>query len=86
MKKLLIIPVLMLVLASCKKDKGCYNCVNVHQDVVETYCDMTQAEADAKSALRNTIELQRLSNSVMSEETRRNEERRITIVRCIKKN
>ncbi|MDR1581660.1 MAG: hypothetical protein LBS55_00095 [Prevotellaceae bacterium] len=82
MKKLLCLLFLVAVLAGCGKNSACYDCKNANNQVVQTYCDVTQAEAESKSALWTNRELLEISHAVMSDATRRSEERRVTIVRC----
>jgi hypothetical protein len=83
MKKLLCLLLFPAVMAGCSKDeKGCYDCKNANNTVMQTYCDVNEAEANSKAALWTTKELVAISQAVMSSETRRAEERRVTIVRC----
>jgi hypothetical protein len=87
MKKLLysLLFSAVIVLAGCSKDdKGCYDCKNANNQTMQTYCDVNEAEANSRAALWTTKELVDLSHAVMSSETRRAEERRVTIVRCDK--
>ncbi|MDR1199516.1 MAG: lipoprotein [Prevotellaceae bacterium] len=85
MKKLIYLITFALIVAACSKDEECYECKNADNQVMQTYCDVSSAEANSKAVLWTNTELIRLSQSVMSDATRRAEIRRLTITHCDRK-
>jgi hypothetical protein len=85
MKKLFYLLFFAAVLATgCGKDddKGCYDCKNANNEVRQTYCDVTEVEANSRAALwtQKTIDEESLSDVPLSGL----EIISITIVRCDK--
>jgi len=84
----LIVSLLVLTIAQgCKKDKKeeCYECKNLDQEIVQTYCGVTQGEADGMAALWSLNEIQSLNPKAMSPERYEREKRKVTISGCKRK-
>ena len=84
MKKLIYIIALAALVTACGKEDECYECKNAKNQVQQTYCNVSQSEANSKSALWTLDQLRRINESVMSNETRQAEIARVTITHCDK--